>query len=188
MSAEERLVGVDADTPHARILGGAQRSQAAQTRDVEHGARPAGDLTPCDGLALVRVEEVVRIPGEDADARVGAPRARPKADDEVVHRRDVDAPDGADDILAGSPLLEPSGKPAREIRRLKRLKHDRLHIALADSAEPVQRSVEESEASFRKSRCDGRKRVAVAEFDDDEVVALPGEQRQRPGRVLAHIR
>ena len=65
VSAEERLVGVDADTPHTCILGGTQRSQAAQTRDVEHGAGPAGDLTPCDGLALVRVEEVVRIPGED---------------------------------------------------------------------------------------------------------------------------
>ena len=39
--AEDRLVPVDADTPDARILGGAQRSQAAQTTNVQHIYRAA---------------------------------------------------------------------------------------------------------------------------------------------------
>ncbi len=187
MSAEDRLVGVDSDTPHARVLGGAQRPQSAQARHVEHGACPARDLAPRDGLALVRVEEIVRISREDGDARVGGSSAGAKADDEVVHRRDVDSPDGADDVLARPELLQPRGKPAGEIRGLERLDHHRLHVPRRP-AEDAQRGVEERETRLREARRHRRERVHVIEGDDDEVVVLPGEQRQRPDRVLAQVR
>ena len=59
MRAEEALVGVDADPPHALGLRGVERAEAAATGDLEDDVGAGRDLVERDLLALRLGAEVL---------------------------------------------------------------------------------------------------------------------------------
>src|SRR6266568_4311308 len=98
--AEERLVDVDADRPLAGLLRGVQRPEAARTGDAEHDLRAGVELVLRDALALRLIDEVLRVADLDGRARNTLLCARLVAGEERVDRRDLDAADDADVLLA----------------------------------------------------------------------------------------
>src|SRR5205085_11146565 len=70
--AEVGLVAVDADSPDLLLLGGVERADPAQARDVEDDLRAGRDLVERELLALVLRDEVLRVVDEDLHLRVRA--------------------------------------------------------------------------------------------------------------------
>src|SRR5205823_7860674 len=73
-------------------------------------------------LALVRGFEVVRVPVQRGDAGIGSSGACVEPGDVGVHRGKRVSADGADDVPARPPLLEPRGEITGEVAGLSVLK------------------------------------------------------------------
>src|SRR5690242_12271635 len=87
------LILVDADAPDPGRVGGLERAEAAAAGDLEEHLGTLRDLVLRDGLALVRGDEVLRVPDQDLDVRVVELRAVLVAGDPDVDRRDLQPAD-----------------------------------------------------------------------------------------------
>ncbi len=86
MGPEERLVGVDADRPDARLCGRPHRPESAGAGDVEDGAGTPGDLTARERRALGLVDEVVGVVDEHLHVWRGSFGPGDEAVHEIGHR------------------------------------------------------------------------------------------------------
>src|SRR6185295_14724050 len=100
VGAEERLVDVDADRPLAGFLGRVERTETARTGNAEHDLRPRVELVLSHALALGLIDEVLRVPDLDRRAWDALLCAGLVPGEERVDRRDLDAADDADVLLA----------------------------------------------------------------------------------------
>src|SRR3954447_6544414 len=118
LRADVGLVGVDADALHRLLLRRVEDAEAALARDLEDDLRTLRDLVERQLLALRLVDEVLRVAVEGLDARVGRLGAGLVARDVVIHRRDLLAADGADDLLAARVLGVQAREVAGQVARL----------------------------------------------------------------------
>ncbi len=194
MRAEVRLVDVDADAPDPGALRGVERAEAARAGDVELDLRALIDLVLRDRLALRLIDEVLRVADEHRDARVARLRAGLVAREEAVDRRDLDAADHADGLLAALLLHHEPGEAADEVGVLLRrvgqafdVLDERLALGVRERRN-VRRVVGDRELRVRELLRDRGLLVGEEEAGaDDDVDALArerGEVRQvLTGRV-----
>src|SRR6266545_1479174 len=177
VAAEERLVDVDADTPAAALLRRVERTEAARPRDVEHDLRARLDLVLGDALALRLVEEVLRVADLDYCALHALLGAGLVTREKRVDRRDLDAADDADVLLART-RRNVRGETADQIAVLLR----RVREALDVRDSTVERRalhvvVRDRELRVRELLRDVVRRIGQQEAGrDDDVVAAPCER------------
>src|SRR5215218_9970066 len=125
------LVLVDPYAPDAGRVRRLERTEAAAARDLEEHLRALCDLVLGDCLALVGRDEVLRVPDQHLDVRVEHLRAVLVAGNPDVDRRDLEAPDGPDDLLAALLLRHLGGEVADEAARLVRRVGEPLDVLAA---------------------------------------------------------
>src|SRR5690242_12060227 len=173
------LVDVDADPPDPGVVRRVQGAEAARAGDVELDLRARVDLVLCDRLALRRVEEVLRVALQDLDARVALLRTRLVAGEEGIDRRDLDAADEPDDLVAARLLDHQACEAAGEVRVLLRRIRQAFDVLDARLLERVARTgdvvVGDGELRVRELLRDGGLLVCKEEAGaDDDVHALAG--------------
>src|SRR5215212_5853939 len=176
--AEVALVGVDADALHALLLGRVKRAETALAGDLEDDLRALRDLVERELLAEVLLDEVLGVAVERLDVRVGLLGARLVAGDVAVHRRDLLAADGRDDLVAALVLGVEPGQRADEVAGLVLLEQqavDVLRLALHQGL----RVVDDPEVHGGELVGDRLHRLGHQEADaDDEVVLLLRQRGQ----------
>src|SRR6266446_2997288 len=188
--AEVGLVDVDADAPDPRLLRSVQRAEAARPRDVELDLRALVDLVLRDRLALRLVDEVLRVALEHRDARVARLRAGLVAREEAVDRRDLDAADDADRLLAALLLHHQAGEAPDEVRVLLRRIGQALDVLdegvalLVRERRDVGRVVGDRELRVRELLRDRRLLVGEKEARADDDVDALARQRREVRQVL----
>src|SRR5580765_1626350 len=125
------LVLVDADAPDAGLVRGLERAEPAAAGDLEEHLCALRDLVLGHRLALVRSDEVLGVADQDLDLRVVELRAVLVAGDPDVDRRDLQAADRADDLLAALLLGHLGGEVADEAAGLVRRVGQSHHVPAA---------------------------------------------------------
>src|SRR5262249_41937284 len=98
--AQMRLVDVDSDGEDSLLLRRLEGARAARAGDPDDDGGTLRDMAEGDRLALARMEEVARIGVQRPDPRHRGSGSGLEAGDEVVDRRELEAADGADGVLA----------------------------------------------------------------------------------------
>ena len=117
----------------------------------------------------------------------GAQHAGREADDEIVDGLEAHPADDADDVAArrgASPSrrrASPRGRLASFVRRTTAC------TFLGRPSDEAERNVDDGEVRLRESGRDLREDVAPEDVDDDEVVALRGQQRKGCDGILTLV-
>src|SRR5919204_1236129 len=175
-----RLVGVDADRPHALLPRRVDHTEPAAARYLENDARAGRDLVQRHVLALRLIGKgrIVRVAVNGLDPGIRGLRAGLVAGDEAVDRRLLLAADGAHDVRPRPPpLFEPREVP-REIAHLLLAEEQPEHVfRLALQRRLV--DVDDRELALRELQRSRIERIDLRVADGDrEVVALLREGRQ----------
>ena len=169
--------------PRLALLGRGQRAEAAAAGRCEDRVGALVDLVQGQLLALRLVDEVLRVAGEDLDARLLLLRARLVAGEERDDGRNGLSADEAD----GARLVLERGGDAGEVPGLGLGEEDAAGV-LRLALERGPRVVDDRELRVREPLGDRCELVAHQEADpEDEVVALACRRGQVrdvvPGRL-----
>src|SRR6185436_12307151 len=176
VGAEVRLIDVDADRPPAGFLRRVECTEATRTGNAEHDLRARVELVLGHALALGLVDEVLRVADLDRRPWNALLCAGLVPGEERVDRRDLDAADDADVLVAArgrDVCREAADQVAVLLRRVRQALDVRV-LAL----EPGDRHVGDRELGVRElvGHVLGRIREQEARRDHD-VVATPRERR-----------
>src|SRR5690349_21496030 len=182
------LVLVDADAPDLRGRSGLQGAEATAAGDLEEHLGALRDHVLGDRLALVGRDEVLRVVDLDGRPGDGLLRTELVARDPDVHRRDLQAADGADVLLAHL-LRHLRGEHADQAAGLVGRVRQAHHVLATAERRVLGRVVGDREVDLRVLLRDRVRRVGEQEAGrDDQVRVQPDSRSQVRDVVRGRVR